>query len=164
MYWDQPIRLARSKPAPFNIMKLQHEDFLNFNTEQDQFLPEKINKREMTNPNEKNIKFTDCVWFQYRKSEINKIFVKTDYSQNDFQVLIRKRKRGLKKFLPNDTLPPPITPYPDRICISEVKKRDLLQLCNQGLIPRAYKNYYEQLPTDQSALDFLAEPDHTEIE
>lgn len=174
--WEQLIRLARSKPSPYIVIKLQHDDFLNFNVEQDQFVPEKtIEKGRKKNSSDNNdgtnidgntkIKFNDCVWFQYRRSEKNKIFVKTDYEVNgEFMTLVRKRKRGLKKIAPDDLLPPPIIQYNDRLCISDAKKKNLLHLCEQGLVPRAYKNFFELLPSNTSVPDRLAEPDDSEEE
>ena len=141
--------MARTNPSPFNVIRLLHGDFLNFNTQQDNF----VSKNE-------KVKFTDCVWFQYRKTEKDQIFVKTDYNDNEFKSLFRKRKRGTKNV--DGLLPSPRVPYTHRLCISEDKKQDLLKLCRQGLVPRAYQNFFELLPTNVRVVDRLPEPDDNE--
>lgn len=32
--WERVVRMARMKPSPFEVIKLQHDDFLNFNERQ----------------------------------------------------------------------------------------------------------------------------------
>lgn len=86
----------------------------------------------------KKNKFSDCVWIQYRNSEKNKIFVKTNYNDGDkFQTLVHKRE--FEKITTEELSLLPIVPYAHRLGISDVKKY-ILQLCEQGLVPIAHKN------------------------
>ena len=49
--------------------------------------------------------------------------------------------------------------YTSRISISASKKKDLLHLCKTGVIPSIYKPFYVSLPSDQSVIDRLPQPD-----
>lgn len=165
--WAQVMRMARTNPSPFNVTKLMHDDFINFNPGQLQFVIEnedqhrkrgKAPQAEQKGIEEsRRFKFHDFVWFQYRKSEQNYIYVKLDYKEKEFFRLPRKNRKGRRNNIP-------FRPYQQRLGISVQKKRDLLHLCAQNLIPRAYHEYYELLPTAESERDRLPEPDCQEPE
>ncbi|UYV66531.1 PGBD5 [Cordylochernes scorpioides] len=115
--WAQIIRLARSKPSPFEITELVHDDFLNFNTRETKFEAIKEKGKQNYKINEKGtqIKFTDAVWYQYRKEENKNIFMKTEID-GDYLTLISKQRKGKQSTTP-------VTPYKERLPISDVKKK-----------------------------------------
>lgn len=156
--WAQLIRAARINPRPFNVTTLLCDDFLNFNASQCQivFLKKNIGAKTQEELDVvKEPKFKDCVWFQYRKSETSKVFAKLDYNDTDFFELNVKAKRGRVNRAS-------VAAYKTRISVSSPKKRDLLQLCSQSLIPRVYHSFFEKLPSSENQRDRLAEPDNSE--
>ncbi|KAG8247595.1 hypothetical protein J6590_057887 [Homalodisca vitripennis] len=74
--WCQVIRTARTKPKPFEVTPLCHDDFIDFSVGQDKIVvvdPEN---------NKNHLPFKKAIWFQYRKTEPDELFVKTDYAEN----------------------------------------------------------------------------------
>jgi hypothetical protein len=51
--------------------------------------------------------------------------------------------------------------YPSRIPISNLKRKDLVTLCNRGLIPSKYHSFYVDMPYE-SREDALPEPNSSD--
>ncbi|XP_022835154.1 uncharacterized protein LOC111362667 [Spodoptera litura] len=173
--WIQVMRLARTNPRPFNVNVLVHDDFLDFNPNQCQFVEAKEqsskrkNKVKRNNEQEDNgaleetrpkvkINFQDAVWIQYRKDNPKSIFIKTDYNDETFKEFNIKPKRG------KSTCIVPKNIYTERMPISKQKKRDLLKLCTDNQIPKYYHSFYKNLPDSEAIEDRLPEPDVEEDE
>lgn len=127
--WAQIIRLARTKPSPFEVTQLLHDDFLNFNQRRATFAMEnKIKPKKKQRKNEKenevheeqgsygdtNFKYSDGVWYQYQKNENKNIFMKTSIDGN-FITLVTKQQKGKQNTNP-------VNPYEERLPITDVKK------------------------------------------
>ena len=52
--------------------------------------------------------------------------------------------------------------YSQRIPVSEVKKKDLNDLCDTLVIPERYHHFYRTMPSAKTTRDRLDEPDITE--
>ena len=46
--------------------------------------------------------------------------------------------------------------------VSEDKKRGLVSLCDQGVIPNHYRESYDSLPTAADLIDRIPEPNYNE--
>lgn len=89
--WVHVIQFAHTKPSPFKVIQLLHDEFLNFNQRGVKYEKENIAKpkgkqhRKFDNDLENgdqnvlpsNFKYSNGVWFQYRKNDNKKIFMKT---------------------------------------------------------------------------------------
>ena len=56
------------------------------------------------------------------------------------------------------------TLYKDRLAIPTQKKKDLIDLCQMGVVPSKYHYFYQQLPSSDGTEDKLPEPDVTEVD
>ena len=75
-----------------------------------------------------------------KKESPNKIFYKTSYAEEQFNIIdIRRKtrtKRGETTLIPAYNEPP---------AIPNNKKNDLLSLCQANLIPKKYKQFFQSL-------------------
>ena len=86
---------------------------------------------------------------------------KYDLSANEFKELnvMRVAKRGRPTSIDH---PPPA--YESRLPISAAKKKDLLKLLKDRVIPAEYGQWYSSLPVSKSVRDNLPEPSANETE
>ena len=54
--------------------------------------------------------------------------------------------------------------YSQKLPVSEAKKRDLLNLCREGVIPTEYHAYFKDIPSSKNMRDFLPYPDALETD
>ena len=104
----------------------------------------------------KKLNWLRMKWIQYRKLEPDFIYFKYDFDAEFSAIKIRDCNRKTKT---------PEIPfkYKDRLPISESKKKDLLSLCDELVIPEEYHPFYARLPSE-SKVDKLPEPDAFEEE
>ncbi|KAJ2937410.1 hypothetical protein O0L34_g19098 [Tuta absoluta] len=167
--------MARKNPSPIKVNTVMHDGFLNFNTSQFQLsadLPKKpkqprkkkLSKNQKDNKSdeqegnreveEEKLKFKNAVWMQYRKQNPGFVFLIGSYEKEDkFFEFKLKPKRGKNPDIVPETV------YPDRLKISNEKKKDLLKLCDDKQIPRAYHQYYLSLPSSNTIVNRVPEPD-----
>lgn len=97
-------------------------------------------------------------WLRFMKTEPDTFYYKYRMFE-DFKILkIRgtSRRKLSKRISFDDILP---SRYSARIPISDKKKKDLLDLCRSGVVPRDCHSYYENLPSNKSVPDRLPESD-----
>lgn len=70
----------------------------------------------------------------------------------------KKRGRGATGFVYRE----PERVYHEPLAISNAKKKDLMSLCRQGIIPRLFHDEYKAIPCDEDVRDCLDEPDEGE--
>ena len=87
------------------------------------------------------INWNNIRWVQVRKSSPDSIFLNYTFSEENFmeiKVSLKTRKTSNEKVLQ--------AAYKAKIPISAAKKKDLIQLCDKGIIPEEFHAYYNSLP------------------
>lgn len=143
--WAQIISLARNNPPPYEVTHMQHDEFLDFGSQ---------NRFQPYVENNKKIALNDAVWVQFRENDPTAIFIKTSFDQQDFYPLKLRKRRGKAHIVK--------TAYSQIINISVKKKQDLMNLCKDLQIPKFYHNFYENLPSSEVVREALPEPDFQE--
>lgn len=88
-------------------------------------------------------------WFRYTKEKPDCLLFKCNY-EDEFREM--KVNMSNKRGRPSD--PYQLTQkYTSRQSISAAKKKELVMLCKNGLIPSEYHDYYKSLPPNNSVID-----------
>lgn len=139
--WAQIIHTARSSPSPFQVNMLTYDDFYDF-----KLLSSKVNL--------KNLPWHKICWLQYRKISPTKFFYKTcfksEFLEMDIKIKKGRQSSELKKA------------YMTELTISTPKQKDLLKMCDDLTIPKAYHKFYKALESNSLERDCLPEPDMNE--
>ncbi|KAJ8894204.1 hypothetical protein PR048_006814 [Dryococelus australis] len=93
------------------------------------------------------VKWNDIRVLQVKKDHKYILFYKTDFECHAFKTITLRRRRRERPLSENFSLTPA---YNTRPCISSEKKKDLLSLCCDGIIPSVYHEFYQFLPTVQA--------------
>ena len=155
-HWDTVIRMARRK-NPYTVVPLKFSDFLDFKPTTQHCLPPNLN--EVTG---EKVHWMKIKWLQYRKCEQDHIFFKYQFNEQEFHKLKVKsgatRRNSLSIDMEMETC------YTEKLPVSEPKKRDLISLCKEGIIPSDCHGFYENLPSNKKVKDKLPVPDALEDE
>ena len=107
----------------------------------------------------KKVNWNKIKWMRFIKSEPGSCFIKHDFEEEIQEIKVYGTKRGraagagtAKRGIPRK--------YDCKVA----KKKDLMQMCRTGDIPREFHDFYESLPSNFSAPDKLGEPDTIEDE
>ena len=93
---------------------------------------------------------------RFKSNDPGACLFKYDMKDKDFERILLVQPKNL------DCATPLPQKYSSRIPISSAKKKDLVNLCKNGTIPREFHEYYKTLPSSQSTKDILMEPDANE--
>ena len=135
-------------------MKMEHGDFFDLKQVASSTL-----RNTKVDTEGKQVNWLKIVWIRYVKSEDDTIFFKYRMSEDFRQLKIKGNSRRKKTVVSYQELP---KRYDTRQAISEAKKRDLLDLCDMGIVPKKHHHYYQSIPSSSSVSDRLPEPDRTE--
>ncbi|KAF6208334.1 hypothetical protein GE061_016788 [Apolygus lucorum] len=97
----------------------------------------------------------------YRKEDPSSIGYRYDFS-GDYKVIsvgTPKKRRGSNKTQQRNLANPPPALYKKRLPISAAKKRDLIQLCRNGVNPKNFHSWFENLPSSSATKNQAPEPD-----
>lgn len=123
---------AKMKGKPYEVKEMSTEDFVDWKK-----LSKTMGSNFNVNENGEKVLFNDIKIVKVKKDEPSKIFYKTSYNQEEFNIInIRKKTRTQRV---NLTLVPAYDSAPP---IPINKKNDLLSLCNDKLIPRKHHNFF----------------------
>ena len=146
--WHTVITLARRK-NPYVVIPIKYDDITDFKTYTNKVCPNMKALRSGVRVNWLKIR-----WLQVRKDEDKSIFVNYNFRPENFMELKTQKKTrkqlnaGGQKLLYNAKLP-----------ISSAKKKDLLSLCESGIIPEDLHGYYRSLPVVANMKELLPLPD-----
>ena len=152
--WYPVIQGARSSLNPYTLDVLEHGDFFDLKQVASSTL-----RNTKIDTEGKQVNWLKLVWIRYVKSEEDTIFFKYRMSEDFKQLKIKGNSRRKKISVSYQDLP---KCYEARRSISELKKRDLLDLCDLGIVPKKHHPYYQNIPSSASISDRLPEPDRTE--
>ena len=148
--WDTVVHLAR-RNKPYVVVPMRYEHFFDL---------KEYTKQEMKgfkiDTEGNRVNWLQVKVLKVQKSSPNEIHIKESFDQESFRVIkIHKGTRGRPISDPKP-LPPK---YHDSLPVSEVKKKDLVSLCNSLIIPALYRPFYDNLKTSKIVKDRLPEPD-----
>ena len=139
---------------PFTNVPLEHEAFYDFKD-----VARTTIRNTKTDTNGSRVNWLKIKWIRVVKSDSDAVYFKYRMPDQFCQLKIRGSSRRGHPHKMTTTLP---VLYTNRLNISEVKKKDLLDLCHSGVIPRQHHDYYFSLPSSSAATDCLADVDITE--
>lgn len=151
--WITIFKTARShrnknkRSDPYIVKELKFNDFVDLKS-----LADKIIKNETHNKDKEKVSWLHIKCMRYEKSQPGIILYKYNYSDEFKKLFVFGRGR-----------PPIINPlhlsnlYKKELPITQLKKRDLMKLCNTGVIPTEYHTWYNSL-SERSETDRTPEP------
>jgi hypothetical protein len=106
------------------------------------------------------IQWLNIRWLRYTKSDPKTLYYKYKFDE-DFKTM-KVQGTSSRRGRQDQGEVHLINMYNEKLPVSAVKKRDLLELCRVGVIPVKYHQYYHDLPSHASAPDRLLVPDAVE--
>ena len=149
---------ARRNPSPFVVTRLTHEDF--FDLKQ---LGRQIICNRTQNTAGDKVNWLKIKHLRFDKTMPHTVQYKYALSADDFMeldILGRTRRRGKRSQLPRSLQPL----YTSRLPVSAAKKKDLLKLLHDHVIPPEYSDWYRSLPVSDAVNDRLPAPSADEPE
>ena len=140
------VSIFRRCRLPYRVITLQHSDVLDL-----QGLSQQIIKNIKQDEDGNNVNWLLVKSFRYEKAEPGIIQYRYDYGDDFKRINVPRSGWAV---LPADLG----HAYQTRIPISEAKKKDLVKLCTQLVIPAEIYEWYKSLPTASRTKDRLPEP------
>lgn len=151
------IRMA-SRNQPYEVYTMTYKDIYDL----------KALKKNLIQGRLSTVSWLKIKQVRVEKENPNVIFVKTSYDpEEEFLALeaTAPQTSGRKKKVKKNPGKPLLVPkYKAPIPISSAKKRDLVSLCEQMVIPKNHHQFYLDLPCNDAVKDRLPEPDEEEDE
>lgn len=140
--WALLFSCARIHPNPYKVITLNHNDFYDLEK-----LVNLMVHNTTVNIEKEKVNWLKIKWMRFDKSEPNIMQYKYGLQDTEFKRLdiSKKKTAGRKKNWSSDCLL--CVKYPDKLPISEDKKKDLNTLLELKIIPSDYKSFYDELPT-----------------
>lgn len=186
--WLSILRIARSKgkygrikkkqvnKSPYSVKEMKFDDFFDLKN-----LANKIVCNRNRDTSGQIVRWLKIKCLKYVKNEFGKIYFKYMHSDTEYRCLnifeskvpLTNRRSGRR--LQTTTVEEPgiseacelpnlIKLYKGELPISVLKKKDLLNLCKKGIIPKELHGWYENLVTAAGIVDRVPEPAHNESE
>lgn len=153
--WDTIMQMARRK-NPYTVIPLLFSDIMDFKTSDSQTL--RNTKVDFTGT---RVNWLKLKWIRLMANEPDSMYLKYKFADEHFTELCFMRgKARVSKHPTQDVLPL----YKEKCPISKEKKKDLVSLCESGIIPLEYREFYNNLPTAGKVRDCLPQPDCLEEE
>lgn len=149
--WDALIAGARVD-NPYKVHRLSYADFLDFKVACDQVWPASLRDEEG-----EKMSWYEIRWVRVEKTRPGVVKFKRSFDDVEFQEIRMNLKRGRAvQSLANMKL---VSAYKNRLPISDDKKRALLALCENHIIPKDYHGFYSELPSSTKVQDTLDDPE-----
>lgn len=141
--WVNVLKIAR-RHNPYMVSVLEHPYFHDLKT----LAGHLVTNRRSSN-SDKIINWLDVRWVRIEKVSPNTIKVKTDFDQEEFDVLEQTKRKKMPKLK---------RAYATSLPISAAKYADLIGMLKSGLIDNdMYKDFYTQLPHNSKIPDLIPE-------
>lgn len=149
------ISTARKSPSPYVVKRMTYQEFMDFKE-----LSKKTIVNRTRNSLGETIRWLKIKQLRFEKAKPDLIQYKYDLSDDFKELIVRPARRG-RKSVDNLELKPV---YDARLPISSAKKKDLLKLIKDRVIPPEYEEWYNNLPVSENANDRLPAPSADEPE
>lgn len=131
------IRTAKKKGNPYKVHELNHENFLDIKE-----IADSIGSNYSVNEDREKVKMGDIKVIRAEKMHNDRFFYKCSYKEELFKtIMIKTRASKIKKNVCSELQPL----YSKKLPVSDSKKASILTLIDKNIIPRFYKNFYENL-------------------
>lgn len=137
--WYALVRWAKTSAKPYNVIEVTQDDVYDFKT----LL---VNRNWKKNTLNENIKWNKVKEIRIKKENHNTIFIKYEFHEDYCRLNTIVETRRTRNLTSSDTQLPRL--YSDHLPVTKSKYEDLQYLCNSGLIPKPYHNFYSQLTYD----------------
>ena len=158
--WDNVIRLARHKSAPYVVERLTHADFINWK----EYSKEREWQNFTHNTKKERVHWLRIRQIRYTKSKTGCFEYKYSFNEDEeymqVQTLACRRSDRNVQSLPFTEMALPLC-YQSELPISVAKKNDLLDLCSQSIIAKEHHTFYQSLLTCKK-VETLDQPDKEE--
>lgn len=148
--WEEKVFLKAMKKHPLRVRRMSFRDFIDWSCVSKVLIKNRSRFIDGTPVN-----LSKAKWIRVMKSHPNMIFVKYDYSQDGFFLCKISGASGRPRPTPREELVKLIDQkkYGDLLPISVEKKKDLLEMCEKGIINREWHSFYRGLKTDTNVKD-----------
>lgn len=141
------IKTAKKRSPFYDVHELSHEIFLDLKD-----LAISVGNNLLKNVNNETVKIADIKIIKSVKEHPDKLFYKTSYSEQEFQIIqSRIARKCAKTSRINSNTPALRRLYATKLAIAAKKKASILSLFkknsinNKSVIPQYYYNYYNNL-------------------
>ncbi|XP_039297599.1 uncharacterized protein LOC120354460 [Nilaparvata lugens] len=138
--WAMLIEMAHRKPRPYIVKTLNNDSFHNLQKLSDEILT----NSKIDNDGQK-VSWLKIKWMRFEKSKPFTIQYKYSLSETEFRAVDVLKMKGRSLKLQNWNAVKLAPKYKNKLPISEAKKKDLLSLVGNGIIPRDYTHFYESI-------------------
>ncbi|CAG9772073.1 unnamed protein product [Ceutorhynchus assimilis] len=154
--WMNIFKLARSQRGrnknkpPYEVGELKFDEFFDLKQLATQLL-----KNKTIDENGQKINWLKVKNFKYVKDKPNYFQYRYDYSGEYVGIQISTTRRGRRPVQDQpckDGLP---KLYHESLKISNAKKKDLLTMCNKGVIPEIFHQFFQGIQSDNKVTDTL---------
>lgn len=134
---------------------MKFENFYNL-----KLLAENLIKNKTIDVDGQKVNWLKIKWFRYEKNKPGILQFKYEFGENFRSLNVSKScRRGrnpVLKYMPVKEWP---KLYTEPLKISSAKKKDLIEMCNKGVIPEIFHSWFSSLPSQCNIKDYLPEPD-----
>ncbi|CAH2105188.1 unnamed protein product [Euphydryas editha] len=134
--WFALVRWCKTNKAPYNVVEMTQDDFFNFK-------PLLDNRNWKKDIRSENMKWNSIKEISVRKDDPNCLYFKYNLKDNAtcLHTKIETRSRGRRQVINIELNKLYSQPLP----LTEAKCKDLIHLCNTGVIPKEYHRYFKNL-------------------
>lgn len=129
------VQLAKRNGIPYAVRELDTSEIIDWKS-----VASQTGNNFQTNTERKKVMWNNIKVFQVKKEHQDSIFYKNSYQDVDMkEIKVRQPQRGRRSMLV-------LTPaYSEPTKMSQLKKKDLLDLCKSNLIPKPYHDFFQNL-------------------
>lgn len=139
--------------TPYKCFELKYTDFLDLGN-----LSSKIIKNKKTDTGGNKVNWLKIKCFKFLKTEPHKIFYKYSH-KDDYNALDINSSSNRGRPRSYDNCFPPLVPaYSAQLQVNKAKKKDLIQLCDKGIIPEEVQQWYRNIPSLETSDERAPEP------
>lgn len=142
--WLKICRNARSSKKPYIVNELKFTDFYDLKE-----LTEAVIRNRNIDEHGNKVSWLKVKSLRYRKDMPNVILYRYKHTDPFKKLIVSRQNPGLQLRLTKA--------YSNTLPISKAKKKDLLKLCKEGVIPKKRHKWFDSLPTSERANDSCEE-------
>lgn len=154
--WYNVINLAKKRGEPYKIHELEYTDFKNFKRYKDTTMPNCHIDKDKNNLNWKHVR---CI--KFLKDTPNIRYYKNEYWDATYKELDMQYRSGKGRPRQPTIMTEVPRLYDQRLKVDAKKYKDLMDLCENEVIPPLYHDYYRNLGSQNNQ---EAEQDSSEDE
>lgn len=147
-------KIKNKKPMKeaYRVKELKHSDFIDLKA-----LGATMIKNRTQDTEKKTVQWLKIKRMHFEKANSNVVFFSYEYNGPYKELIVHGKPQGRPEAINLKEL------YSSEVPISQAKKRDLLRLCKNGVIPKEDHRFFQALKTKkESTTDLTPEPSNEE--